>query len=277
MILVTYMPFYRIHEVLEYFQKNVEAIKPSSAIVYVDNVFHDRQKEMLRNIIPGNMDVRVGNWRSRSGTWFTMLRDLQGAGDVAIMDSDNVIDPMFSAVHPLMNYDMYTILDREAWGRGAPNTMMRSHKLGELNVNGTTITVFGYRIYEPNLMRKGTVLFIGPKQVVVYRKLPSLDVINKVEEAFLDVPPELRPFINDEGVLGILAYLSGIKVTPWIVLSNHMHHGSEHPASRTRKAIVASAQLKFAKSLQKRFKMKEFTLYRTKYFLSLIKDIWYLY
>ncbi|GGP19247.1 hypothetical protein GCM10007981_02160 [Thermocladium modestius] len=271
------MPFYRIHEVLEYFQKNVEAIKPSSAIVYVDNVFHDRQKEMLRNIIPGNMDVRVGNWRSRSGTWFTMLRDLQGAGDVAIMDSDNVIDPMFSAVHPLMNYDMYTILDREAWGRGAPNTMMRSHKLGELNVNGTTITVFGYRIYEPNLMRKGTVLFIGPKQVVVYRKLPSLDVINKVEEAFLDVPPELRPFINDEGVLGILAYLSGIKVTPWIVLSNHMHHGSEHPASRTRKAIVASAQLKFAKSLQKRFKMKEFTLYRTKYFLSLIKDIWYLY
>ncbi len=118
MILVTYMPFYRIHEVLEYFQKNVEAIKPSSAIVYVDNVFHDRQKEMLRNIIPGNMDVRVGNWRSRSGTWFTMLRDLQGAGDVAIMDSDNVIDPMFSAVHPLMNYDMYTILDREAWGAG---------------------------------------------------------------------------------------------------------------------------------------------------------------
>lgn len=277
MILVTYMPFYRVHEVLDYFQKNVESVKPKSAIVYVDNVFHNKQKELLRNIIPSDIDVRVGNWRSRSGTWFTMLRDLQGAGDVAIIDSDNVIDPMFPAVHPLMNYDMYTILDREAWSRGAPNIMVRSYKLGELTVNDTAITVFGYRIYEPSLARKGTPLFIGPKQVVVYRKLPPLDLIGKVEEAFLDVPPELRPFINDEGVLGILAYLSGIRVTPWIVLSNHMHHGSEHPPSKARKAIVASAQLKFAKSLQKRFKMKEFALYRTKYFLSLIKDIWYLY
>jgi len=40
MILATYMPFYRIHEVLEYFTRNVELIKPGRAIVYVDNVFH---------------------------------------------------------------------------------------------------------------------------------------------------------------------------------------------------------------------------------------------
>ncbi|MFP3044543.1 MAG: hypothetical protein RXR03_02950 [Thermocladium sp.] len=277
MILATYMPFYRIHEVLEYFTRNVELIKPGRAIVYVDNVFHDRQREVLSKVIPSTIEVRVGNWRSRSGTWFTMLSDFQGEGDVAIMDSDNILDPLFPKAHSLMNYDMYTVLDREAWNRGAPNTMLRSRKIGEISLGETSIPVFGYRVYEPGFRRKGTVLFIGPKQVVVYRKLPELSIIRKVEEAFLEVPPELRPFINDEGVLGILAYLSGIRETPWIVMSNHMHHGSEHPPSRTRKAIVASAHIKFAKALRKRFSDKAFRQYERKYMLSLIKDAWYLF
>ncbi|MFP3210849.1 MAG: hypothetical protein RXR16_05040 [Thermocladium sp.] len=277
MILATYMPFYRIHEVLEYFTRNVELIKPGRAIVYVDNVFHDRQREVLSKVIPSTIEVRVGNWRSRSGTWFTMLSDFQGEGDVAIMDSDNILDPLFPKAHSLMNYDMYTVLDREAWNRGAPNTMLRSRKIGEISLGETSIPVFGYRVYEPGFRRKGTVLFIGPKQVVVYRKLPDLSIIRKVEEAFLEVPPELRPFINDEGVLGILAYLSGIRETPWIVMSNHMHHGSEHPPSRTRKAIVASAHIKFAKALRKRFSDKAFRQYERKYMLSLIKDAWYLF
>jgi hypothetical protein len=277
MILATYMPFYRIHEVLEYFTRNVELIKPGRAIVYVDNVFHDRQREVLSKVIPSTIEVRVGNWRSRGGTWFTMLSDFQGEGDVAIMDSDNILDPLFPKAHSLMNYDMYTVLDREAWNRGAPNTMLRSRKIGEISLGETSIPVFGYRVYEPGFRRKGTVLFIGPKQVVVYRKLPELSIIRKVEEAFLEVPPELRPFINDEGVLGILAYLSGIRETPWIVMSNHMHHGSEHPPSRTRKAIVASAHIKFAKALRKRFSDKAFRQYERKYMLSLIKDAWYLF
>ena len=277
MILATYMPFYRIHEVLEYFTRNVELIKPGRAIVYVDNVFHDRQREVLSKVIPSTIEVRVGNWRSRGGTWFTMLSDFQGEGDVAIMDSDNILDPLFPKAHSLMNYDMYTVLDREGWNRGDPNTMLRSRKIGEISLGETSIPVFGYRVYEPGLRRKGTVLFIGPKQVVVYRKLPELSIIRKVEEAFLEVPPELRPFINDEGVLGILAYLSGIRETPWIVMSNHMHHGSEHPPSRTRKAIVASAHIKFAKALRKRFSDKAFRQYERKYMLSLIKDAWYLF
>jgi len=277
MILATYMPFYRIHEVLEYFTRNVELIKPGRAIVYVDNVFHDRQREVLSKVIPSTIEVRVGNWRSRGGTWFTMLSDFQGEGDVAIMDSDNILDPLFPKAHSLMNYDMYTVLDREGWNRGASNHMLRSRKIGEISLGETSIPVFGYRVYEPGLRRKGTVLFIGPKQVVVYRKLPELSIIRKVEEAFLEVPPELRPFINDEGVLGILAYLSGIRETPWIVMSNHMHHGSEHPPSRTRKAIVASAHIKFAKALRKRFSDKAFRQYERKYMLSLIKDAWYLF
>jgi hypothetical protein len=273
MKLVTYLPFYRVHEVIEYFDKNVREIKPEEAIVYVDNVFHARQIEILKKIVPDSITVKTGNWRSRSGTWFTMLRDLQGSNEVAIMDSDNIIDSSFVEANSQMPYSMYTVLDREAWSRGAPNIMARSRLIGEINVKENKIPVYAYKIYEPNPLRKGTVIFIGPKQVVVYRKLPDPQIIDRVERAFLNVPSEFRQFISDEGVLGIMAYLSGIKEVPWIVFSTHMHHGSVHPASVKIKAIVASAHIKFAKSLRKEFKLRPFTVYELKYMLSLIKNI----
>jgi len=273
MKLVTYLPFYRVHEVIEYFDKNVREIKPEEAIVYVDNVFHARQIEILKKIVPDSITVKTGNWRSRSATWFTMLRDLQGSNEVAIMDSDNIIDSSFVEANSQMPYSMYTVLDREAWSRGAPNIMARSRLIGEINVKENKIPVYAYKIYEPNLLRKGTVIFIGPKQVVVYRKLPDPQIIDRVERAFLNVPSEFRQFISDEGVLGIMAYLSGIKEVPWIVFSTHMHHGSVHPASVKIKAIVASAHIMFAKSLRKEFKLRSFTVYEVKYMLSLIKNI----
>ncbi|MEM4898120.1 MAG: hypothetical protein QXT13_10870 [Pyrobaculum sp.] len=40
--LVTYIPFYRIHEVFNYFLANAQIIKPKRKIVYVDNVYTDR-------------------------------------------------------------------------------------------------------------------------------------------------------------------------------------------------------------------------------------------
>ena len=256
MRLVTYLPFYRIHEVKEFFVKNVEIIKPKEALVYVDNVFHPRQVEILKQLIPETITIKTGNWKSRSGTWFTMLKELQGLEDVAFIDSDNLLDSSFLEADAQMNYKMYTVLDRESWSRGAPNIMIRSRKIGKITVKNEDIPVYSYKIYEPNIMKKGTVLFIGPKQVVVYRKLPDPEIIDRVERAFMSVPSEYRPFINDEGILGILAYESGIYETPWIVMSTHMHHGSEHPASSARKAIVASAHLKFAKSLRKEFNKK---------------------
>ncbi|MFP3417207.1 MAG: hypothetical protein RXO71_02800 [Nitrososphaeria archaeon] len=273
MKLVTYLPFYRVHEVIEYFDKNVREIKPEEAIVYVDNVFHARQIEILKKIVPDSITVKTGNWRSRSGTWFTMLRDLQGSNEVAIMDSDNIIDSSFVEANSQMPYSMYTVLDREAWSRGAPNIMARSRLIGEINVKENKIPVYAYKIYEPNLLRKGTVIFIGPKQVVVYRKLPDPQIIDSVERAFLNVPSEFRQLISDEVVLGIMAYLSGIKEVPWIVFSTHMHHGSVHSASVKIKAIVASAHIMFAKSLRKEFKLRPFTVYELKYMLSLIKNI----
>ena len=57
--------------------------------------------------------------------------------------------------------------------------MVRSGKVSKITVRRTKIQIFLYKIYEPDLIKKGTVLFIGPKQVVVYRRLPDPDIINK--------------------------------------------------------------------------------------------------
>ncbi|MCG2880686.1 MAG: hypothetical protein L7G96_05120 [Vulcanisaeta sp.] len=87
--MVTYLPFYRIHEVETYFIKNVEVMRPRAAIVYVDNVYHEKQREVLARVLPGNVEVRFGNWRNRNNTWIAMLRDFHTLGDeVVVVDSD---------------------------------------------------------------------------------------------------------------------------------------------------------------------------------------------
>jgi hypothetical protein len=47
MILATYLPFYRLHEVTQYFMKNVEILQPKHVIVYVDNVYNEGQNEII--------------------------------------------------------------------------------------------------------------------------------------------------------------------------------------------------------------------------------------
>jgi hypothetical protein len=42
--LITYLPFYRINEIEEYFMVNVNKIKALRNVVYVDNVFNEYQK-----------------------------------------------------------------------------------------------------------------------------------------------------------------------------------------------------------------------------------------
>jgi hypothetical protein len=70
MILVTYLPFYRLHEVLQYFVKNIEILQPKRSIVYVDNVYNERQNEIIKRIVPQDIEVVQGNWRNRGDTWF---------------------------------------------------------------------------------------------------------------------------------------------------------------------------------------------------------------
>lgn len=107
--------------------------------------------------------------------------------------------------------------------------MIRSRKIGELNINGNSKPLYVYRVYDNSmggLFRGGSVFFIGPKQVVALMKLPEPEILNKVERALNSVDVWLRGFISDETLLGVIAHLMGIEEVPWTIASHHLHHGS---------------------------------------------------
>lgn len=276
LILATYLPFYRIHEIDEYFEKNINIINPDRAIVYIDNIYKERQKEALRKILPNYIEARTGNWRNRNDTWIAMLKDFHTlSGDFIVVDSDNVVDPMFLKVHEkLRGYPIYTILDFEAWGRNPGHFLSRSKKIGDIDINGESRPLYAYKVFDSSikgLLRGGSLFFIGPKQVVAFSKLPDLDLVVRLERALSMVDPWLRNFISDETVLGVLAYLMGIEEVPWTIASHHHHHGST-PGSAT-KVLVAAAHYQFSKGLLKEFKNNNFIRYNIKYLLSIIKNL----
>ncbi len=279
-ILVTYLPFYRIHEINEYFVRNLEVIKPKHAVVYVDNVYHERQKEILSKVLPSNIEVVTGNWRNRNNTWLTMLRDLHVFNDdVMVVDSDNVVESSLPQIHSELREMsiIYTILDEEAWKRSPRHFLIRSRKIEDIKLSGSEKPVYAYKVYDNSisgLFRGGSVFFIGPKQVVAFMKLPDIELINRVERALNRVDPWLRNFISDETLLGVLAFLMGIKEVPWTIASHHHHHGST-PSAAT-KTLVAAAHHQFGKALSKEFGKIEFKKYETKYALSLVKNLKYL-
>ncbi len=268
MILVTYLPFYRIHEVMEYFDRNVELLRPERSLVYLDNVFHKKQEEIARGLI--RHELVFGNWGNRGDTWFAMLKDLSGERDrVVFVDSDNVLEP-FAAMAELDDA-VYTVLDRQSWERGAPNTMKRSAEDGTIRAGGSEVRAFRYRIYDGSLFRSGPTFFIGPKQAVVFNRVPERGLVERVERAFSRVDPGLRRFVGDETVLGVLAYLSGIREVRWFVGSNHFQHGSANPGKL--RAFVALAHSQFGAGLYREFRMNEFRRYWLKYRLAFLKDI----
>jgi hypothetical protein len=117
-VLVTYLPFYRLHEVVEFFVKNVEIIKPSKAVVFIDNVYHERQKELALKLLPHELEYVFGNWGSRNDTWIAMFRKLRNdysvKGDVIFVDSDNILTNDFLKYHELLaSYGLYGVLDYE--------------------------------------------------------------------------------------------------------------------------------------------------------------------
>jgi hypothetical protein len=57
---VTYLPFHRLHEIIEFFAKNVEVIRPEKAVAFVDNVYHEKQKELALKLLPRGVDYVFG-------------------------------------------------------------------------------------------------------------------------------------------------------------------------------------------------------------------------
>jgi len=271
MMLVTYMPFYRIHEVEEYFLRSAENAGAEESMVFVDNVFHPSQRRILEREL--HIPFEAGNWGSRGATWFAMLRELGGRGEVVFMDSDNVLDPGFRGVAGRLPGDAYGIIDWEEWGRGAVHFVRRSSPSGELDVGGRRLPLFLYRVYDESaagLLRGGSVFFFGPKQAVGLRRFPDPDLLERVERAFLGVQHDLRRFISDETVLGVLMHLMGISEVPWTAASHHYHHGST--PGYAFKPFVAMAHAQFGGNLYAEFRRPEFRRYWLKYRLSFLRN-----
>jgi len=261
---------------LTHFMRNIEVLKPRSAIVYVDNVFHEKQREILLKIIPEGIEIRFGNWRNRNNTWLSMLKDFHTLGDeVMVVDSDNKVTEDLPRIHgELRGHPIYTILDEEAWRRNPQHFLIRSRKISELNINGNSKPLYVYRVYDNSmsgLFRGGSVFFIGPKQVVALMKLPEPEILDKVERALDSVDVWLRGFISDETLLGVIAHLVGIKEVPWTIASHHLHHGST--PGRATKLLVAAAHYQFAKGLVRMFGSPEFRRYQLKYALSMVRNV----
>ena len=277
MILATYIPFYRIHEVLLFFAKNCEIISPRECWVFVDNVYHEKQKELLRKIFPDSYWVFTGNWRNRTETWLEMIRHASATGEeCVVVDSDNLLEDSFKEIYSaLKDAPLYTLMNIEAWSNEEARAtyLRRSRKIGEISVRGETRPLLLYKVYEgpgASIFRGGSPFFIGPKQVVVFRKYPGEEILRGIERAIREVDPWLRNFINDETPLGIIAYLMGIKEVYWTFGSYHLYHGST--PSRQTPFLVALAHVQFANGLAKVFRKKEFTYYGLKYRLAFWKN-----
>ncbi|MFP3130779.1 MAG: hypothetical protein RXR51_04260, partial [Nitrososphaeria archaeon] len=73
--LITYLPFYRINEIEEYFMINLNKIKAFRNVVYVDNVFNEYQKNILKNHFP-KLEIKTCNWNDRNLCYIQILDDM---------------------------------------------------------------------------------------------------------------------------------------------------------------------------------------------------------
>jgi hypothetical protein len=267
--LVTSLPFYRVHEIIEFFTKNIEVIKPERTIAFIDNIYHEKQKKLILKLLPNDIDYVLGNWGSRNDTWIAMFKKLRQdygvTGDFIFIDSDNVVAEDFLERHHLLrSHGVYGILDHECWAGGAQQFLKRCFPKDRERA------IFMYKVYEPrNYFRGGSPFFWGPKQVIYLRSLPSESLVNKLEDALAHVTPYIRNLVSDETLLGVMAWLMGINFVPWTVASHHFHHGSGRSAD---KHLVAKAHAQFAKGLWSTFRKKEFLAYYLKYEAIMLRE-----
>ena len=94
-----------------------------------------------------------------------------------------------------------------------------------------------------------------------------------MQRALSRVDIQLRNFISDETLLGIMAYVMGVREVPWVVASHHYHHRSAPSKGKVSELLVAIAHYQFAKSLARELKLREIRLYRLKYALSILYNL----
>ena len=262
--MVTYVPFHRFHEVVKWQLLNARRLGVDYVTAYVDNVFAKEQVELL-SLITDRFNEKVnivpGNWRSRCGTWFSIIRDhMQLGKPFVVIDSDNEVsepNKVGKFIDWVVNegIPIAGVLDTTALanGKGIPLQFLARTSMVIEDEDGMRIGF--YETYKPGL--RGNPFFIGPKQIVVLNLVGVRDkvvgLLDRVERAFTAVNPVLRNYISDETLLGLLAHLLGICCVPYLVggTVHHVHGSTPGVTQRHYKHLVARAHYEFAKALCK--------------------------
>lgn len=198
MRLITYLPVSRLHDLREYFEANIELLRPSQVLIFVDNVL-DCGVLNLPLQYRDNVVYECVDYGNRGET---VLKILKGAlpGDV-IIDSDVVLDKSFTKIYGAamsMNAKLIGIADvsgkpgkRDVIIGGIPHTEVVIQRLGSSPV------------------------FFGPKQAIIVNRDVDVNVVTLLHDVLIDVPRAIRNCIADETILGLYAVLVGQKRTPW--------------------------------------------------------------
>jgi hypothetical protein len=221
--IVTHVPFHRLGDIQDYFSKNSQEAGAKRSIAYVDDVFSEKQEEMIKQQLGPWVEIRSGKWRDKNLTIIQILKDLKSERvDSLFIDSDNLLDPGFQELDNKIDQDFYTIFEH---GRKSMDTVdpKRVKHLKSITVDERNVDVSSYRIVGG--IWTG-IFYLGPKQGIRLgeRTLSALDssLIDKLEMAIRSLPYGIGNQLSDEATLGILFYYSGIRETPWIEFSTHL-------------------------------------------------------
>jgi hypothetical protein len=263
--LVTYVPFERLHEIENYFLKNKDIIRPSRSIVFVDGEI-PWQADVVKQRLPPDIEVRYGTWGNGPACVIDILTYLKlEPSNTLIVDSDNVLDPDFLNLEPLIaeKYDLYAIQNHD--DTIGPIYEKRSNYVCTLSD--------GHRVFEYRIPgHYNGILNIGPKQAIRLggSSLGRLSqrVLDDMKVAVLSIDFKLRRFLADETNWGTILYYSGIERTPWTYGSTHYQRKSPQYSVPSRYVANATACTVYGKKMMRRY--RRYILYYLRYKLAVI-------
>ncbi|ABL88623.1 hypothetical protein Pisl_1467 [Pyrobaculum islandicum DSM 4184] len=250
MILATYLPLFRIHE-LEIFDRNYREIKPDEVAICIDYYYTERQMPIVEMYTSRySPHLILGNWRNRTSCLLRLVDYIQRrGGDGLIVDSDVYI-PNFHQLDKALDLPFYHIAEGPWAG-----PRVRCEKRGQLEVCYWRVRALWARTMQ---------VFAGPKQAIRYRERLNLDVepILKTIEA---MDPLYAAPLADETTLGIVYDKAGIREVPFVVAAKHDRHRSD-PKSHS---YLLYRELR-AKALWRLFKEMGYLVPAVRYLLSSI-------
>ncbi|MEM1568244.1 MAG: hypothetical protein QW680_01360 [Pyrobaculum sp.] len=214
MIIATYLPIFRAHE-LEIFKKNVEIAKADEVVVCIDYYFDERQDKLYQEYAKDfkNAVYIKGNWRNRSSCLLRLVRYIMDrGGDGLIVDSDVLLPEQWPRVDAKLDLPFYHMA-HDVW---------RHKRVTRHEVRGG-VDVYYWKV--KSLFSRTMQIFAGPKLVIRYKQRLVLKLDELLE--FIDAIDTIYSnILADETVLGIAYDINGIKEVPFIIGARHLTHRS---------------------------------------------------